>query len=156
MNHVTVKRSNLFQDESSRSTYSEGLDGSDTTSNFPVKDGGETHDGRISASHINKNEYKDEHENDYIRKCLFCNMNIKTYIPHLKGAKNTLCLKFYLDRYNISGDSPKQKLSDLGKQIKLEEQRRKRTIPMHKETMYKKRNEVRNKDKTDVPNLVKQ
>ena len=68
----------------------------------------------------------------------------------MKSAKNEACLKFYFDKYDISGQSHKQKILDLGKELKLEEQRRKRKIPLYKEAMYKRLNEVRQKEKKNV------
>ena len=80
------------------------------------------------------------------KKCLCCKTSITTYIPHLK--KNDLCLKFYLNKYELTSGTAAQNLNKLKDKLKLVEQSKRRENELHKNEINKRQREQRQQDKS--------
>ena len=63
--------------------------------------------------------------------CLFCNASVKTYIPHLK--KNSNCINFYFNKFELTLGSYEEKLEKLKERLKVSEQAKRRERKDRKE-----------------------
>ena len=149
---IIMKKS--FQAQFSKCNFSDCHDDPDGANTSPLQDN-ETTIGKCSVD-SDGSKVSEGIDDEFVRKCLHCKMTITTYIPHLKNEKNKDCLNFYIGKFDISGKSLKQKLEKLGKELKLEEQRRKRKNILYKDDMNKKRNKANQKKQANTMNSCKE
>ena len=80
--------------------------------------------------------------------CLFCNAKVKTYIPHLK--RNSNCMNFYFNKFDLSIGSYEEKIEKLKHKLKMAEQSKRRAVKDRKEETVKRNYERRNYNQNSV------